>query len=240
MNEGKKIVSTKGKGIKMQETKFTSVQALLHFLESVKDKYYFRGYRNYDWHMRPSLGRGGNRFIQDEIKIIQEFAEISALEKLEMKVGNLQELLELGQLYGLPTRLLDWTTNPFVALYFALGEKDFDKSILSIAWISRDNPEITDDWSEINDIAPIQFTHSDWNSQILEVMDNLSLSEIDKLNGIITIELDESQKCEASELLTRVYRINKDETYPDPPNGSALDDVKKWCENKKNSYKPTG
>jgi len=285
-------------GTKTQEIRITSTEALFPFLESIKNQFYFRGYSNYDWHMRPSLGRGNERLIQDEIKIIQEFVKIPSLEKLEMKVGNLHELLELGQHYGLPTRLLDWTTNPFVALYFALGEKYSDNSILSIALISRDNSEITNDWSEINDIIPVQLTLSDWDSKTLGEMDSLLLSDVEKFeplktrvthplfpdkfnkfidemndkllikyqansfnerikkqdglftihkevrtampyalfDGIVTIELDSLNKSDVSETLSLVYRINKNETFPDPPDGSSLDEVRKWCEKTRKSY----
>ena len=286
----------------MQETRISSVETLFPFLESIKDKFYFRGYSDYAWHMRPSLGRDRNRLIQDEIRIIQEFVIFPALRKLEMKVGNLHELLELGQHYGLPTRLLDWTTNPFVALYFALGEKYFNNSILSIALISRDNSEITNDWSEINDIVPIQPTLIDFDSKTLGEMDYLSLSDTDKfelfktkvthtlfaekfskfinemnnkmlikyqvnifnerikkqnglftihkevktaipsdlLDGIVTIELNSAGKGKVVDILNRIYQVNKKETYPDPPKGSALDKVKRWCENKSHSYKTAG
>ena len=76
---------------------------------------FFRGQSNKSWDIRPSIFRDGLISVEHKIiqtataRVPQEFRECSSA---------FEELTKL-QHYGLPTRLLDITMNPLVALYFA-------------------------------------------------------------------------------------------------------------------------
>lgn len=64
---------------------------------------------------------------------------------------NKWERLALAQHYGLATRLLDWTTNPLVGLYFAVAEENADGSHGAVyAYLSKYDeidPEVTEFWN---------------------------------------------------------------------------------------------
>ena len=62
---------------------------------------------------------------KDEIKILEDFEQYyGAYESINI-VDN-WEFLALAQHYGLMTRLIDFTTNPYIALFFALHSKKRD------------------------------------------------------------------------------------------------------------------
>ena len=96
------------------------VRALSNGISSI-----FRGLPDRSYELVPSIGRkeftGESTLKGAERRMLQLFKE-SALPYLSFSPRDDWEWLALAQHHGLPTRLLDWTTNPLVAVYFAVCE----------------------------------------------------------------------------------------------------------------------
>lgn len=82
-----------------------------------RSNYVFRGLSCSQYSLLTSLQRTCKGKIYLEKSLIRNFKKYASVEINDPE--NFWEVISLGQHHGLPTRLLDWSFSPFVALHFA-------------------------------------------------------------------------------------------------------------------------
>ncbi len=95
-------------------------RAFLEWTDGHSDsRWVFRGLGDDRFKLIPSVGRRPNYEPAQERAVLELFKR--RMPEF-MPDGDLSELdrLAIAQHHGIPTRLLDWTTNPLVAAYFAV------------------------------------------------------------------------------------------------------------------------
>lgn len=86
--------------------------------------------------LRPKYKDSEETFVDNEYSIINEFIRKSGLlGQNGLQRESYEEWLYLMQHYGLPTRLLDWTENALVALFFAVSSESIDEDDGPVVWI---------------------------------------------------------------------------------------------------------
>lgn len=103
----------------------------------------FRGYSHED-EMFPNILRREN-LPSEEIMLIYERKLLEKFEKYALSYvspNNAIDFLSCAQHYGLPTRLLDFTYNPFIALFFSLYNEKIDGDYYSICVCNKENYQI--------------------------------------------------------------------------------------------------
>ena len=114
--------------MRYRDKKIKTLGDLVDNLEAKADPtgpVWFRGQPRCTWGLVPSLARNKNTSAA-EAALIKRFKQ-NALTHLSDRPASEWEWMFLMQHYRLPTRLLDWTESPLVALYFAIEQPKHKK-----------------------------------------------------------------------------------------------------------------
>lgn len=111
------------KGDQMSECeRITSVSDLIQILKNKRIRFHnseawYRGQSDAEWGLEPGIHRGING-DKNECDLLVQFQQHAAGKVTQIQLDK-WGWLTLAQHHTLPTRLLDWSTQPLIPLYFA-------------------------------------------------------------------------------------------------------------------------
>lgn len=223
------------------EKEINSIIEYIDFIFEYKtrtgDELWYRGHRNNQWLLDASLYREKVMAVQSlgtsEIASLNYRNIIDFTKELNVFKGHLEghipeefnnfHLMFLGQHYGLKTPALDWSTDPLVALYFALDGYVKNPNVYPVVFILKPGKLNANSWIKWKGTEPIteplivDYLNNDifneWFSDVnhtpfsfvpLAVKSNLDISyRIARQSGVFTL-LDTRQPLHYPWIQTKV------------------------------------
>lgn len=96
-------------------------------IDRVRSPYFYRGMPDASYKLTTSLRLNCKQLHKElEPSVLRNFNKYACIEDPTLSSSIWKQMM-IGQHHGLPTRLLDWTYSPLIALHFASTENNFDK-----------------------------------------------------------------------------------------------------------------
>ncbi len=102
-------------------------------LKRFRSRFVFRGLSKANYKLETTLIRLGGKYEEMEHHLLRNFIKYAHRNVVEH--DSIWHWLTVAQHHGLPTRLMDWTYSPFIAMHFAtanLGHYDVDGVVWAV------------------------------------------------------------------------------------------------------------
>lgn len=190
----------------MEERMINSIQELIAALEEdlsdYSGSYWYRGQGNAEWTLIPGYYRLEE--APSESTLLKKFKQSAAM-LTSKSINDPFDWMFLMQHYGVPTRLLDWSESPLVALYFAVEDMSESDSAL---WALR--PSELNKNAGINDEDEEFFIPSfDDDELVSYTADSVKRNPRNKLKPIASIATRNNDRIQAQHGVFTIHHNEK-------------------------------
>lgn len=168
------------------------------FFNSLSDSEFYRGVPDEKYDLIPSVGRLGVKDLKTLVQIEKSMLE-QFMNKSPMYINsaplNQFEWLSLAQHHGLPTRLMDWTYNPLIALFFAVENENCTDAAVYCAYPSSG--------FTLGTILNLPDGIFNTEKQAIHLVPDRKHVRYQNQNGLFTLHPD-PRKCDIKNIVTKI------------------------------------